>query len=734
MSLFKHLGRPRLPFIPQNEVAECGLASLAMVASYHGHDVSLNGLRQRHAVSLSGATLLDLITMAGGLKLGARALRLDLDQLGQLKLPCILHWDLFHFVVLKELRGQGCIIHDPAVGVREVTREQLSRHFSGVALEVTPLAEFKPQTVGTRARLSDLWQRMEGWKRAAWQIGLLSLLLQLFAVFLPLYSQIAIDEVLGRTDHALLLLLALGFAGLTGLQAATEALRSWVLLHVGQAFTLQVKYNLMHHLLRLPANFFEKRQIGDIVSRLDSVQPIQKALTHSVLGALLDGAMALTTAALMLAYSPALAAWVLGSMLLYALLTAGLYPWRRLREQEALVASAEERSQLLQTMRSARTIKIFGRESLLQAVWSKHATGAVNAQVSLGRLDLWLQAARTLLIQGQFIAVVYLGVDMAMRQQLTLGMLFAFLAYRGNFCERAEQLLQRLVELRLLGVHMERLADVVQTPTEDDSPKLGGLPVQGRLSLQGVSFRYGPHQPLLLDHVDLDIQPGEFVAIIGASGGGKTSLLKVMLGLMPPTDGVVLVEGVPLDAFGTRPWREKIAVVSQNESLMYGTLADNIAFFDPQIDMERVIASAQAACVHEDIMALPMGYLSIHSDLGSVMSGGQAQRVLLARALYRQPRLLFLDEGTANLDQATELRVAALIENLPITRVVIAHRPELVRRAHRVFELRQGKLHEIQLPPEAEQRLPLHDRPTAQGGARPPASHAFQASSEEVRG
>lgn len=694
MSVFSALGLRRLPLFLQSEMAECGLASLAMIAAFHGHQINLNGLRQRYALSLKGSTASDLIAIAGTLKLSARALRLDLPQLNKLALPCILHWDLNHFVVLKQVRGDGAVIHDPALGVRKLGREQLSRHFSGVAVEFSPTSDFQPKRLQVRARLRDLWGRLIGWKRALVQTLLLSLLLQIFALGAPLYSQIVVDEAVSRFDGELLVLLAGAFGLMYVLQACTEALRSWVVLQLGQTMSFQMTGNVLHHLLRLQTAFFETRIVGDILSRMASVRPIQQALTQSVVTALIDGVMAVATGLLMFAYSPRLGLIVVGSVALYFAVVLLLYPMRRLREEEQLMAQAEANSYLIESIRGAKTVKLFGREAQREAVWRNHLAKVINAALGLGRLDVASQWARTVLMGLQVVAVVYVAATMVMQKELSLGMLFAFMLYRANFTERAEALAQRAVEFRLLGLHLDRLADIVHAQRDDatDTPRLEGLPLSGSLALREVSFRYALNEPMLLDRVNLEVAPGEFVAIIGPSGGGKTTLLKLMLGLLPPSEGELTVEGLSLAAFGVRPWREAVSVVQQDDDLLMGTIADNIAFFDPDLNMERVIASAKAAVIHDEIMAMPMGYLGLVGDMGSTLSGGQRQRVLLARALYRQPKILFLDEGTANLDQHSEQLVADLIEAMPITRIVVAHRPELIRRAHRVFELRRGRL------------------------------------------
>ncbi len=694
MSALEFLRLRRLPLILQSEMAECGLASLAMVVAYHGHKVDLNGLRQRFALSLKGATLSDLIEIASALSFSCRPLRLELEHLRQLSVPCILHWDLNHFVVLKAVHRGGAVIHDPALGVRHLSQQQLSKHFSGVALEITPTADFRPMKVRVRTRFSDLWSRIVGWKRALLQTFLLSLLLQLFALSAPSYLQLVIDEAVTRLDDQFLLVLAGAFALMYVIQAATEALRAWVILQLGQSMGFQMIGNVLHHLLRLPTDFFEKRIVGDILSRMGSIRPIQQALTQSVVTAMIDGVMAVATAAVLFAYSPLLGTIVVGSVILYFGVVMSLYPFRRMREEEQLVAHAEAQTYLIESIRASKTVKLFGRETQREAVWRNHFANVINAAIGAGKLEIVGQTTRTLIFGLQIVAVVYFAAGMVMRGEFTVGMLFAVMLYRVSFTERADALAQRVVEFRLLRLHLERLADIIHTQREEgiDDSRAHSAEVSGSLSMRNVSFKYAQNEPMILQDISLDIAPGEFAAIIGPSGGGKTTLLKVLLGLLPPSAGEVLVDGQPLRTFGVQQWRSRIGVVQQDDQLLMGTIADNICFFDAHLNMERVIESAKAATVHEEITAMPMGYLSLVGDMGSTLSGGQRQRVLLARALYRRPALLFLDEGTANLDVESEIRIADLIEAMPITRVIVAHRPELVSRAQKVFELRNGRL------------------------------------------
>lgn len=696
MSLFEDLNlsrKPRLAVILASEAAECGLACMTMVARYHGHDVDLNGLRQRFALSMSGATLRNLMGFADQLGLGPRALRVELDALGKVATPAILHWDLNHFVVLKSVAKGRATIHDPARGAVTLAMEEVSKHFTGVVLELAPTSRVDRIVSRVPVRLNSLWTRSQGFWGAAAQVLALSLALQIVTFAGPFQIQLVVDQAIGGGDRTLLNVLALGFGALILVQAAVEALRAWALQVFGNLLTFQIVGNVVRHLMRLPSDFFEKRHVGDILSRIQSTNAIQDAVTRGIVSTLIDGVMALVAAVIMFFYSPLLAAVVLAGVALNLAVALGYYPVNRARTEEQLVTSARERSHIMETVRAATTIKLMGREAERESAWRNLYGNVINATVSIARLQIGANLLQFVATGVATVLVIFLGARMVMAGAgFSVGMLLAFLSFRQTFSDRMVSLITQGIQFRLLGLHLDRLGDIVASPPEACDLLPPAVAVTGAMSVRQVSFRYGPADPLILKDLDLEIAPGEFLAITGASGGGKTTLLKLLLGLREPTSGTIALEGHPASPELWRAWRTRVGVVAQEDRLMSGTIADNIAFFDPDLDMARVQAVAQFAQVHADIMRMPMQYLSLVGDMGSSLSGGQKQRVLLARALYRQPSILILDEGTANLDESTEAVLADLIASLPITRIVVAHRPALIERAHRVIRIEDGAL------------------------------------------
>nr|WP_315244439.1 peptidase domain-containing ABC transporter [uncultured Albidiferax sp.] len=686
--------------ILQSESSECALACLAMVSAAHKLHVDLDTLRRRFAVSLKGATLQQLMAHAGALQFSSRALRLELDELAQLQLPCILHWDLNHFVVLKKVGRDHVRILDPAVGERQLPLAEVSRHFTGVALELTPNAQFVAAKAAPRVSLGALTGRVLGLKRSLAQIFALALALQVFAIAAPLLNQWMVDEAIATYDRDLLGVLIVGFGLLLLVQTALGLARSWLAMVLGMSLGLQWSSNLFSHLVRLPVAFFERRHLGDVVSRFGAVGAIQKTLTASLLEAILDGLMSVVTLGMMLLYSPQMAAVTLVSVALYGGLRWAAYRPFRDAAAERLVVGAREQTHFLESLRAIQPLKLFGREQERRARWQNLLVEVQNRDVRTAKMGIGFGTANTLIFGVENLLVLWLGANLVMQSSpqavFSIGMLFAYISYKGQFTGRMSALIDYAVEIKMLGLHAERLADIALAEPEVDSQPDHALDhLQPRIELKGVHFRYGEGEPWVLKDVHLVLQPGESVAIVGPSGCGKTTLLKLLLGLLKPEEGEVLYGGLPVQQLGMQNYRRLIGTVMQEDVLLAGSIADNISFFDIRPDPARIEACAQMAAVHSDIARMPMGYQTLVGDMGSSLSGGQKQRVLLARALYKQPKVLALDEATSHLDIGNEQRVTQALAQLPLTRIVVAHRPETIAGAQRVVQLQDGQVVEL---------------------------------------
>nr|WP_229413453.1 peptidase domain-containing ABC transporter [Massilia violaceinigra] len=685
-TLFGRLRAPAPVLVLQSEAAECGIACLAMVASFHGYQIDLGTLRRRYSPSPKGMRLVELMDIAEQLALSARAVKLNLAALDLLQLPAILHWDFNHFVVLTKVGKDSAEIYDPARGRRTLALSELSLHFTGVAMETRPMPHFQARRERRTIGFRQLLGRVTGLRRQALRIVALSLVLELFSVLAPLFMQLVIDHAVLARDTTLVLQLAQAFFLLLLAQVAISASRSWLMTYLGTHLNLRLIGNLFHHLLRLPIEFFERRHLGDIASRFDSLNTIQRTLTNGFLAAILDGAMALVTLAMMFFYSATLSCVVLAAAAIYVVLRIKLYRAYRMSTQEQIVCAARQQSQFLESVRGIQSIKLFGREQARGSTWLNSVVATFNASLRTQRVSVSFQLLNTLLFGIENIVVISAGATAVINGAMSVGMLFAFLSYKLQFVSRLGSLVDKVTDYSMLGLHRERVADIALTDAEktDGDPAREGA-FEAGIELVDVGFRYSPAEEPVLRHVNLRIAPGECVAITGPSGCGKTTLMKIMLGLLQPTEGQVLVGGVPLQRIGLKTWRRSIGSVMQDDTLFAGSIAENISFFDSDVNPGAIAEAAMMADIDGDIAKMPMGYDTLIGDMGSLLSGGQRQRLLMARALYRKPRLLFLDEATSHLDAGREQTVNRAIRALPLTRVIIAHRAETIRMADRVI-------------------------------------------------
>lgn len=686
--------RGSLPMIRQTEVAECANACLAMVAGSYGLQTDMAALRRRFPGSARGVTLRDLMENANTLGFSTRALKVDIEHLEKVERPAILHWDLNHFVVLAQISSKSAIIHDPAIGIRKLSLVEFGKHYTGIALELVPRSDFRPQDERTKLGLSSLWTRINGLRRAILQVLLLSAIILAFTLAIPQYLQTVVDHVLPSSDRSLLIVIAIGFALFQVFEIAAKTLRSMVILHAGTTMAYHISINLFSHLLRLPLSYFSRRHVGDIVARFGSIEPIKDFLTQGLTSGIIDGIMAIGTLVLMFLYSPTLAIVSLGALSAILLLRLILFrSFYRATEAE-IVANAAENSSFIENMRGMQTIKAFALERPRQERWQHFLTASFNERVRVQKFEIGFSSFEDLIEGLSSILIVFLAARMSLQGDFTIGAIFAFMAYRDHFNSSLTSLIDLVIDFRMLSLHLERLSDIATTPPDQD----GGTPLKierGKIEFQSVSFRYDDGQPEVINEASFVINKGESVGLIGPSGSGKTTLLKMMMGLLPKTSGEILIDDVPLSRLDMNNFRRQVAVVMQDDLLFSGSIADNIALFDPSPDVDWIHHCAKLACIHEDIAEMSMGYETLVGDMGSSLSGGQVQRLQLARAFYRRPSILFIDEGTSNLDVATEHKVNTAIKSLGITRVVVAHRPNTIQSLDRLFEIQESQVVEV---------------------------------------
>lgn len=681
----------KAPVILQGEAAECGLTCLAMIAAAHGDRRGLPGLRQRAPASLRGMSLDRIVAVADGIGLAARALRIEPDDLPRLQRPALLHWETRHFVVLVGCDRRGIVIHDPALGRRHVRHAEVARCFTGVAVEFWPDARFEPVRKAPTLPWKALLGPFSGMVSPVARIVLLAMMLELMVIAAPLFMQGVIDQVLVTSDAQLLGVLAGGFLAMLTLQTGLSALRAWSATALVSTCGLLWQGRLFRHLLHLPLAWFQKRSLGDVLSRFESLRQIQRTLGSSFVEACMDGLMAVVTLGLMLAYSPLLALVSLASMGAYLGLRGLLFVAVRDRSESALSAGARLATHSAESIRGIQTLKLHGGQADRLGQWRNLLADSINHTLALERYGISFRSAAQWLNGGERIVVVWLAALAVMRQEFSVGMLIAYLAYRDQFCTRFSAAIDRLMELRLLGLHGERLADITACPLESHGGVLQVGPLES-IEARALGFRYAEGEPWVARDLEFKVTAGETVAIVGPSGSGKSTIVKLLLGLLQPEQGSVEINGRPLAHYDVHGLRRLCASVMQDDQLFAGSIAENIAFLDPEPDIARIERAAGRAAIDQDIRSMPMGYATLVGDMGSTLSGGQKQRILLARALYREPQLLVLDEATSQLDLRNESLVNAAIRALPMTKIVVAHRRETIEACDRVLVLRGGRL------------------------------------------
>ncbi len=700
---FRFQRRARLPLILQEEATECGHVCVAMVSRYFGHDIDLYHLRKMSPTSALGMNLANIKQLCQQLGFMTRALSVPIEELAMVKTPAILHWNMNHFVVLKEVKNNQYIVYDPALGRKVYSLAEMSESFTGIVLEIEKGNAFQAIRQKEKLTLFDILKSINGIGLFGVLILILSISLEVITLLNPLFMQYVTDNVIASLDLNNLYWVATAFLIILGLQVFIEWMRGNLVLYLSTEIQSQFSSNLLNHLLKLPLSFFEKRHKGDIQSKFQSIDHIQRKISVDFINALIDGLLIIIHLAVMLMYSIKLTLLVLFSITLYFIIRYASYQSIRKHTQASISQHANAATIFLETLQAIVPIKSYLKEGMRVHSWRNAYVKALNSDIFLSKMQVIYHVANQIVFQAEHIFVVAIGASMVFSNQLSLGMLMAFLAYRMLLVNKASSLIQNGFDYQLISVQLARLSDIILQEPEGQSAI--GTPlllandlknIYGKLVLKNMSFRYSPQDPYILKNINLEVNAGEKLVIIGPSGCGKSTLIKTMMGLLLPTAGEMEIDGRKLEDWGVKNYRQITASVMQDDTLLSGSLLDNIAFFDEDIDIEQVYAAAKLACIHDTIMSFTMRYETLVGDMGSTLSGGQKQRILLARALYKKPKFLYLDEATSHLDSINEIAINQSLKHLNITQIIVAHREESIKLADRVIDLSSiNKIHEL---------------------------------------
>ncbi len=675
----------------QATATECGLACVAMIAGYFGAPTDLAGLRRTHEVSLKGATLASISKCCHDLGLSTRAVRCGYRELNKLRKPCILHWRFNHFVVLKSVGLNRITVHDPARGVIAETIATASDAFTGVALEVTPASRLRRTAPPLRLQLSGLISHDTSISRKFLAGLLLALICEVLLLATPFYLQVVIDQVLGKSDAVLLNTLAAVFAVLLVFHVLANVMRQLTFLFLGHVTFFDITTRVLHRLLKLPVRFFRSRELGDIQHRVQSLARIQGFIVQGVPALVLDTLFVILIMGVMTLYEPHLTLLMIVAFTIWCAWRTLIFSFSLQLSSDSAQAESSVQTHFLETLRAVQTIKVSNGESQREAEWRNLFASATNTRIRVGNLQIADSTVRQVLFQGARIVVVYLLAKRGLSGQISIGMISAYVAYLGMFTTRGCGIVDRVLEYKLLEVPLNRLADIVFSEEESSEHGDSELPI-GEIELRKLSFSYSRDEAAILINCTARFQESALTVIAGPSGSGKSTLLQIIAGTEILSGGELLLNGRPARHWSIQDLRSQMAVVFQGDSLLQGSVAENIALFDANFDMTRVRDAAKAACIAGDIESLPMAYQTRIGDLGSSLSRGQVQRILLARAFYRRPALLLLDEATSGLDSDLEKRVITSLSRIPATKIVVSHSDLMLQAADDVLWLYEGRL------------------------------------------
>jgi ATP-binding cassette, subfamily B, bacterial len=684
--------RRRVPWVRQMSLADCGAACLAMVLAYHGRQVPLDELRQMTGTNRDGVDALAVTHAAQRYGLTATGVAADLDDLEDLPPATILHWEFTHFVVFERLRRNGVQVMDPAMGRRRLSMEVFRRSYTGVAITFEPGEDFQASKLNAKGTWRYLRPLLSQSRRLT-RVLVGSVLLRLLALALPLLTGLLVDQIIPRNDWHLLLVTGVTMGAVVGYFFLVTLLRSHLLLQLRTHLDVRLTTAFVEHLVDLPYAFFLGRSAGDLMMRLQSNTIVREFLTTGTISALIDGSLGSLYLVLLFMLSPPLAALVL----VLGLLQVTVLLLARRRNQhlmsESLQVEAKSQSYTYELLAGIETLKAAGAERRAAEHWERLFIDQVNVALRRGRLQASVETATGTLQLGSPLAILVYGAVQVLNGSISLGTMLAAAALAVGFLEPLATLIETGLRLQLLRSYMERISDVLDAPREQEGQQVATAHrLSGRVTAEGVSFAYGPLAPAVVKDVSLDVQPGQQLGVVGRTGSGKSTLARLLLGMYPPTSGRILFDENDLAGLELKSLRSQIGIVTQRPYLFGATIRQNIALSDPEMPHEMVVDAAKLACIHDEIIAMPMGYETPLVDGGASLSGGQQQRIALARAVANRPTILLLDEATSDLDSVTERMVHHNLNTLGCTRIVIAHRLSTIADADLILLMEEGSI------------------------------------------
>jgi len=688
--------KPRVRTVLQSEANECGLACLAMVANFHGHDISLSYLRSLFPLSLRGMTFPEIAKLADQLDLDIQAFEISsFSELAKLKCPALLHWNGNHFVVLEKVVRGVFYIHDPAFGRRTYSIEDIKQHFGSFALEFEPRVKFNAITAARKSRYWSVFKACRGIENTIGVVAVLSLAASIFSLTTPVFMELALDTVIPQYDLDLLTVIVIGMALFTVFEALSRWLRDFVTIKSSTLFEIFFTRNVVGHALRLPVRFFESRHPGDFLTRLASIDHIKTFLATGFVSSVADGAMSILTVIMMFYYSTSMAMASVATLLAAVAIRVTTYPKISEYTTATLEARSEEQARLIDGLQSINALKVHNTSEFFSLKWFDSFTRFANEGFRSRKLTIDTDLLLHVVFMMGTVSTLYIGVTDVMKSTASIGILYAFFALRGSFFMSMNSLILNLLQVSIMKAHFARLDDILDETQETNLGRLGTeRTIRHTLGLEGVNVQFDRGAKPLVENINLqiDIARHESIAIVGESGCGKSSLLKIIASLHAPLVGRLLVDDQPLQAFGLHEYRANLGAVFAEDGLFSGTVVENLTMFSRDIDSARIERALYTVDLLDEIHRLPQGFATLLSNESPILSTGQRRRLLLARAIIRQPRILLLDEITANLDPQTEEKIVDALNAVPAAKIFVTHSERLLRHVNQVYRVADGKL------------------------------------------
>jgi ATP-binding cassette subfamily B protein len=685
------------PFYAQQSASDCGCACLVMIARHWGKRLAVNRVRDIANVNRNGASLRSLAAAAENIGFASKPVKASFDKLAQQSLPAIVHWEGKHYIVVYEINQKYVIVCDPAIGQIKIPHAEFKEKWTGYALLLQPTLGLKE----TKEEIGSVWRFYELIKphyKVLFEVFMASILLQVFGLITPLFTQLLLDKVIVQGSVSTLNAVGLGLLIFGFFGIAVNAVRQYLLYHTANRISVAMLVGFLKHTFSLPLSYFESRYVGDITSRIQENQKIQSFLTGETLSIILDLITIVVYLTVMFWYNWQLTLLVLLIVPPFFILALASTSILRKMSREIFNAGAEQNSYLIQSLTGIRSVRSMAIEHTVRWRWEELLNNVIKKSFRAQIIGTRLQIISGSIDTISSTALLWFGAYLVIQNQLTIGQLIAFNMLMGNVISPFKRLSGVWNQFQEIMISTERINDVLEAETEEDllaSPRRHISKLRGHIRFDNVTFRYHPESEInVLENLSFEILPEQTIAVVGRSGSGKTTLSKLMLGLYPPTDGKVLIDGQDVSKVSLKSLRRQIGVVDQDTFLFGGTIRENISVAHPEAPLEEITEAARLAGADEFIQQLPMGYETQIGEGGGMLSGGQRQRLVIARALLGNPQLLIFDEATSSLDAETERIIQNNLKTIlkGRTSLIIAHRLSTVRNADLILVLDKGVL------------------------------------------